>query len=188
MLEQIPCAFDIGRERRNRVAVGDADDGLRGQMKDDFDFILTKRALNEIAVGDIPAHGIDLFDAPAADEFALRNPVAHEANDVRTRFKQLLHQPRTEQSGAAGDEDRAISPKRIHSAHTFHGVFSLAQSSFRILIFAIGVHGIEEAVVAIGHELTFTRQPFQRFAFEDAIRTAEIIEYAPVEDKKAGAD
>src|SRR5579862_1346163 len=65
----------------------------------------------------------------------------------------------------------------------------LARPEFvQILIFAVGVHGIEESVVAIGHELTFTRQPFQRLAFEDALRTAEIIEYAPVKDEKTGTD
>ena len=42
--------------------------------------------------------------------------------------------------------------------------------------------------MAIGHELPFARQPLQRFTFEDALRPAEVIEHAAVEDEEAGAD
>ena len=97
------------------------------------------------------------------------------------------HDP--EQSRAAGDEDRAISPENgIHSDHTFHGVCLARPEFIQVLVFAVGVHGEEEAVVAIGHELAFARQAFQRFALEDALRAAEVIEDAAVEDEEAGAD
>src|ERR1019366_357475 len=100
-------------------------------MKDDFDFVLAEGALDEITVDDIAAHGIDLLNATAAHEFALRNPVAYQADNIRAGVNELLDEPRPEQSRAACDQDRAISPKRIHSDHTFQGVCSLAQSSFR---------------------------------------------------------
>src|ERR1700676_3342599 len=65
----------------------------------------------------------------------------------------------------------------------------LARPEFvQILIFAVRVHGEEKSVMAIGHELTFARQPLQRLTFEDALWPAEVIEHAAVEDEKAGAD
>ena len=108
---QIPGALDVRGKSRNRIAIGDADDGLCRQVKDDFDLILAERTFDEIAVDDIAAHGDDLFNAAAAHKFALRNPVAHQAHHICARFKKLLDQPRAEQSCAASDEDRAIAPK-----------------------------------------------------------------------------
>src|SRR5260370_34969610 len=65
----------------------------------------------------------------------------------------------------------------------------LARPEFvQILIFAVSVHCEEESVMAIGHELTFARQALQRLTLEDALRPAEVIEHAPVEDKEAGTD
>src|ERR1700675_4894760 len=58
----------------------------------------------------------------------------------------------------------------------------------QVLVFAVSVHGEEESVMAIGHELTFARQAFQRLAFENALRPAEVIEPAAIEDEEAGAD
>ena len=65
-------------------------------MKDDFDFVLAERALDQISIDDIAAHGVDLFDATAAHEFALRNPVAHQANNIRAGVDELLDQPRSQ--------------------------------------------------------------------------------------------
>src|SRR5260221_3736971 len=46
----------------------------------------------------------------------------------------------------------------------------LARPEFiQVLVFAVGVHGIEEPVVAVSHELTFARQPLHRLPFEDAL-------------------
>src|ERR1700720_4570518 len=102
-LEQIPGALDIGGESRNRVAIGDPDNGLGRQMKDDLDFVLAENSLDEIAVGNIAAHGIDLLNAAAAHEFALWNPVAHQGNNIRAGFEKLLDEPRSQQPRAAGD-------------------------------------------------------------------------------------
>src|ERR1700681_388065 len=58
----------------------------------------------------------------------------------------------------------------------------------QMLIFAVGVHSVKEAIVAICHELTFSRETFQWLSLEDALRTAEVIKYASVENEKAGTD
>src|SRR6266478_515313 len=58
----------------------------------------------------------------------------------------------------------------------------------QVLVFAVSVHGEEEAVMAISHELTFARQALQRLTFEDALGPTEVIENAAVEDEEAGAD
>src|SRR5258708_39857488 len=58
----------------------------------------------------------------------------------------------------------------------------LARPEFiQVLVFAVGVHGIEEPVVAVSHELTFARQPLHRLPFEDALWAVKVIEDAAVE-------
>ena len=42
-----------------------------------------------IAIADVAAYGVDLLDASGANQFTLRNPVAHQANDIRTGFHEL---------------------------------------------------------------------------------------------------
>src|SRR6266853_6089005 len=58
----------------------------------------------------------------------------------------------------------------------------------QVLVFAVSIHGEEEAVMAISHELTFARQALQSLTFEDALGPTEVIEHAAVEDEEAGAD
>src|ERR1035438_229560 len=47
----------------------------------------------------------------------------------------------------------------------------------QVLVFAICVHGEEEAIVPVSHELAFTCQAFQRLALENALGTGEVVEY-----------
>src|ERR1017187_5501613 len=56
-----------------------------------------------------------------------------------------------------------------------------------ILVFAVGVHAVEEAVMAVGHELAFVGQPFERFALHDAVVIAEVLEELSLESEVAGA-
>src|ERR1035438_5928993 len=58
----------------------------------------------------------------------------------------------------------------------------------QVLVFAICVHGEEEAIMAIGHKLSLFGQPLQRLALQDALRTCQIVEYASVKHEKTGAD
>jgi hypothetical protein len=80
-------------------------------MKDDFDLVFAEGALNQIAIDDVAADARNLFNAPAAYEFALRNPIAHQAYHIRSGLKKLLYEPRSKQSGATCDQNRAIFPK-----------------------------------------------------------------------------
>src|SRR5580658_7872477 len=56
-----------------------------------------------------------------------------------------------------------------------------------VLIFAISVHRIEEAVMAIRHQLSIGRQLLQGLTLEDAIVPAQVIEHCTVEHEEAGA-
>src|SRR5258708_31631092 len=59
----------------------------------------------------------------------------------------------------------------------------LARPEFiQVLVFAVGIHGIEEPVVAVSHELTFARQPLHRLPFEDAPWALKVIADAAGED------
>ena len=59
----------------------------------------------------VAAHGIDLLNTTATHQFALRNPVSHQANNIGAGIYELLDEPRSEQSGSAGDKNRAILPE-----------------------------------------------------------------------------
>jgi hypothetical protein len=57
-----------------------------------------------------------------------------------------------------------------------------------VLILAVSVRGIEEAVDAVCHELSFHRQALQRFVLEDAFVAAEIVENLRLADEEAGVE
>ncbi len=42
--------------------------------------------------------------------------------------------------------------------------------------------------MAIRHELALSRETLHRLSFENAFRAVEVVEYAAVKDKEAGAD
>ncbi len=92
-LQKIPSALDIGGESRSWVAIGDANDSLGCYMEDNFDFVLAEHTLKQGAVGDIAAHGVDLLNATVVHRFALWNPIAYQANDIRAGFKKLRDEP-----------------------------------------------------------------------------------------------
>ena len=53
-LQQRPGALDVGLEGGDRVAVGDADDGLRRQVDDGVDLVLAERAFEQSLVATSP--------------------------------------------------------------------------------------------------------------------------------------
>jgi hypothetical protein len=71
MEQHFGCSLEelAGGECRDGVAMGETNDGLRRHMKDNFDFVLAKHALEQIAVGNIAPNGVDPFDAAAARAF-----------------------------------------------------------------------------------------------------------------------
>ena len=56
-------------------------------MDDSVDLILAQCAFQDFAVSHVSAHDFDLFDQTGADQFALRNPIADEADYVRAGLR-----------------------------------------------------------------------------------------------------
>src|SRR5687767_324119 len=52
---------------------------------------------------------------------------------------------------------------------------------------AVGVHGVEEAAMAVGHQLALVGQPLQRLALQDRVVAVQVVEDLAVEDEEAGA-
>jgi len=109
--EQPPGARDVAFERRNWIAVGDTDNRLRREMNDGVDLILTKRTFHRLLIAPVAAHDFHPLQQRALDQFALRHPVAQEANYVSVRSQQSPHKPTTKQSTRARDEHRPILPE-----------------------------------------------------------------------------
>ena len=82
------------------------------------------RVVLEAAVHDAGAH-----DVAAADQLALRIPVAHERDDVGAVLEQPLDEPRADDARGAGHEDAAFTPVRSVTAISFQGALPLAHSS-----------------------------------------------------------
>src|SRR5208282_4498205 len=57
----------------------------------------------------------------------------------------------------------------------------------QVLVLAIRIHRVEEAVMLISHQLPIVGKPLQRFLLEDAIVTPKIIEHTAMEHEKACA-
>ena len=131
--EQRPGSADVGLEGRNRVAVGDAHDRLGRQVDD--------AARSRIRRGRArPAPGRKRRRAPRrparadrARRFAVRHPVAHQADDAGAGVQQPADQPAAHQSRGPRHQHRMVLPERWVHSHTFHGALPLAQRSLRIL-------------------------------------------------------
>ncbi len=61
-------------------------------------------------------------------------------------------------------------------AQTFHGASPDFHMSFKNLIFAVRIHGLEEAFVVICHQLAFRRKTFQRLPFENTFVAVQVVE------------
>src|SRR5439155_128654 len=85
-----------------RVAVGDADDGLGGQVEHGGHLVLAQDPLQGGLVADVAAGQLDRVDQPAADQLALRDPVADQAGDPGAGLDQAEHQPAADQAGGGG--------------------------------------------------------------------------------------
>lgn len=99
-------------------------------MKDGINFVLTQGALEKIAVTDIAAHNLDGTKCAGVHHFALGNPVAYDANNIRAGFTQTSGKPTSNQAGGARDQSGTIPPKRTIQAQTFHGALPDFQRSF----------------------------------------------------------
>src|SRR5262249_3112081 len=85
------------------------------------------------------------------------------------------------------------SPESVYPARTGSFVPNLPRRLAAVpevverLVFAIGVHCKEEALVAVDHQLSLVADLLQGFALEDAGVAVEVVEDAVVEDEEAGA-
>ncbi len=131
-LEQRPRPADVRVERRHGVPIGDADDGLRGEVEDRIDFILAQRAFHEMLIAHVAADDIHARERVGREECAARHPVAHERRDVGAFIEQPPDEPAAEQAGGAGDQDGPVTPVRcrflLAHFHFFHGGAPPAQS------------------------------------------------------------
>ena len=123
--QQAPCPGDIGLEGRDRVAVGDADDGLGGEMDDRIYLVLAQSALQKLLVGDVAPDDLHFVQMARADHLAVGYPVPDEADDIRACRHQRFHQPPADKARRAGYEGRAVPPKLFISLYhqTFQGAW-----------------------------------------------------------------
>jgi len=57
-----------------------------------------------------------------------------------------------------------------------------------VLIFAEGIHGVEETLVPVRHELAVGRQALQGFALENALVPTEVVEHPALKREEASTD
>ena len=62
-------------------------------------------------VAEVAADDTHFRDQAAAHELAVRQAVTHQADDLGARFHQSTHEPRTDEAGRPGDEDRTVLPE-----------------------------------------------------------------------------
>ena len=83
-------------ERRNRIAIRDADNSLRREVHYCVNLIFAKHTFKQRLATHIAIHDLHAIDQARAHEFALRNPVANKTNDVGAGVKQTPHKPAAE--------------------------------------------------------------------------------------------
>src|SRR5437868_2158491 len=81
--EKKPGPADIGFKRGKRISIRDPDDGLGGEMNDGANFVLAESSLDQPLFAKIAANDLNFRVQTAADELGLRNPVTHQAGDLR---------------------------------------------------------------------------------------------------------
>jgi hypothetical protein len=81
-------------------------------MEHDVDLVFAERALHERLLADVPAHEAYAVDELAAEELTLRNPIAHQTDNVCARLDEAANEPSAKEPGRAGDECRPVAPER----------------------------------------------------------------------------
>jgi hypothetical protein len=88
----------------------DADDRLCGEVKNRINFVFAERALYEFAIADVAANYFHAIERSAAHEFALGDPISHQADDVRARFNQPPCEPAADQAACTCNKRRTVNP------------------------------------------------------------------------------
>ena len=127
--------MNVGLEGGDRVPVGDAHNGLRGQVKDRVDFKFAQGSLQAGLVAHIATHDFDMIGQAVTHYHALWHVVAHHADDIGPGLNQTLHKPAAHKAGGASDHRGAIAPEFVVGAdhdQTFQGAFPLFHMSLSI--------------------------------------------------------
>src|SRR5262249_36784884 len=111
--EKRPCALNVGFKRRDGIAIGDADDGLRGQVENGVDFVFAEDAFERRLIAHVAADYFHALDVARSRGFRLRNQIAHQTHDVSARLEQSLDEPSADETGGAGDERWTVFPKAV---------------------------------------------------------------------------
>jgi len=106
-------------------------------MENRIDLMLDQRALERGVVFDGGGDDSNLRNQTAADQLALRVPIAHQRGDLRALAQQMPNQPRAHQASCAGDQNASGLPESAQT-HTFHGacpeVHSFSSSIFSRMV------------------------------------------------------
>lgn len=118
--EDVPGSFDVRLERPDRIAVRDPNDRLRREVENGVDLVLAVGAHQERQIGEIAADQADAIQRAAAGQVAQGHLVADQTHDLRAPGDEFGGQSRPEETGAAGDEDRASPPEIVGISGTGH--------------------------------------------------------------------
>src|ERR1700693_1912935 len=116
--EQCPGALDIRLPRRDRIAVGYGYDGLGREMNDCAYFILTECAFQRCLIAHVSADNFGGFNQAGTHQLTPRNPVTHQAHNVRALIDEAADQASADKSGCAGHKSRSIKPKVPHNNYS----------------------------------------------------------------------
>ena len=87
---------------------------------------------------------------------------------------------------AAPVSSTVAEPDAVAHSQTFQGACAAVPQLVQELELAVGVHGEEEALVPIGHELAVPREPLQRLLLEHAATIAiEVVEHAAARRRRS---
>src|SRR5688500_14693591 len=80
-------------------------------MEDGSDLVLSQEPLKDRLILQIPPNGLYASREIGPDEFAVRNPIANQTDDIGLLFQQFADDPSTGKTGSSGHEGQAILPE-----------------------------------------------------------------------------
>src|SRR6266404_2747343 len=108
--EHRPRAPYVGFKSADWISVGDADDGLCGQMKHGVDLVLAQHALDCVLLANVSAHHRDSSEHSGTKQLVFGEPVAYERDYESAAFDQGFGQPAAEQACSSGDQHWSLPP------------------------------------------------------------------------------
>src|SRR5712692_8585013 len=93
-LEEVVRSANVRFEGRQRTAQRRVHDRLRAEVENGIDLVLADGSFNRLEVLEAAIDDGSPVDVAAADQLALRIPVAHQRDDPRSLVEKPLDQPR----------------------------------------------------------------------------------------------